>query len=178
MKEKKVKRGEIYLYDFGINAGSVQSGCRPVLVIQSDDFNACSPTTVIAAITTATKKLYLPSHIFLGMEYGLSQPSMVMLEQSRTVNQSELTTFIGNIKDEQVLRLISKGLKKTLGLWNYNSSRKGDIRCLCYSCLADYKSNSDYIVSRLYPLRSVKDKCDRCNGFGYDYVIVDKRQIH
>ena len=28
---QKVKRGEIYLYDFGNNEGSIQNGIRPVL---------------------------------------------------------------------------------------------------------------------------------------------------
>lgn len=31
---RKVKRGEIYYYDFGDNEGSIQNGVRPVLVVQ------------------------------------------------------------------------------------------------------------------------------------------------
>lgn len=61
---QKVKRGQIYFYDFGTNEGSIQNGYRPVLVVQSDDFNEYSTTTVVAAITTAVKKTYLPSHIY------------------------------------------------------------------------------------------------------------------
>lgn len=30
---QKVKRGEIYLYDFGNNEGSIQNGIRPVLIV-------------------------------------------------------------------------------------------------------------------------------------------------
>ena len=33
---QKVKRGEIYLYDFGNNEGSIQNGIRPVLIVQCD----------------------------------------------------------------------------------------------------------------------------------------------
>ena len=55
MKETSVKRYDIYLYNFGENKGSIQSGLRPVLVIQDDRMNANSPTTIIAAITTAAK---------------------------------------------------------------------------------------------------------------------------
>ena len=33
-ENQKVKRGEIYLYDFGKNEGSMQNGLRPVLVVQ------------------------------------------------------------------------------------------------------------------------------------------------
>ena len=32
----KVQRGEIYLYDFGNNGGSIQNGVRPALVVQCD----------------------------------------------------------------------------------------------------------------------------------------------
>ena len=34
---QKVKRGEIYLYDFGNNEGSIQNGIRPVLIVQCDE---------------------------------------------------------------------------------------------------------------------------------------------
>ena len=35
----KVQRGEIYLYDFGNNGGSIQNGVRPALVVQCDEGN-------------------------------------------------------------------------------------------------------------------------------------------
>ena len=38
----KVKRGEIYLYDFGTNEGSIQNGLRPALVVQCDEGNKAS----------------------------------------------------------------------------------------------------------------------------------------
>ena len=89
----KVKRGEIYLYDFGTNEGSIQNGLRPALVVQCDEGNKASCTTVIAATTTVIKKRYLPSHIILGDRFGLKEPSMVMLEtegRSTTVITSTL----------------------------------------------------------------------------------------
>ena len=45
----RVRRGEIYLYDFGNNGGSIQNGVRPALVVQCDEGNAASSTTIIAA---------------------------------------------------------------------------------------------------------------------------------
>lgn len=53
---RKVKRGEIYLYDFGANPESIQNGVRPVLVVQCDEGNEASKTTIIAAMTTVIKK--------------------------------------------------------------------------------------------------------------------------
>lgn len=73
----KVKRGGIYLYDFGSNPESIQNGIRPVLVVQCDEGNQASRTTIVAALTTAIKKRYMPSHIVLGDNFGLREPSMV-----------------------------------------------------------------------------------------------------
>ena len=78
MNARKVKRFEIYLYDFGIMPGSIQQGKRPVLIVQDDQFNKNSPTTIVAAFTSAVKKEYLPSHIFVGERFGLTKPSMVL----------------------------------------------------------------------------------------------------
>ena len=44
MKEKMICRGDLFYYDFGDNSGSVQSGERPVLVVQADDYNQNAPT--------------------------------------------------------------------------------------------------------------------------------------
>lgn len=78
MNSRKVKRLEIYMYDFGVTTGSIQNGQRPVVVIQDDRFNASSPTAGVAPITTAVKKEHLPSHIFVGKQFGLPRPSMVL----------------------------------------------------------------------------------------------------
>ena len=119
MDNNKVKRGEIYYFDFGLNEGSIQSGLRPVLVVQCDEGNKASTTTIIAPLTTAVKKRYLPSHIYLGTDCGLKKPSMVLLEQLKTVNQSELLEKIGCVDDINLQRFINNGLKKALGLWIY-----------------------------------------------------------
>ena len=122
---KAVKRGEIYYFDFGKAEGSIQSGRRPVLVLQADNFNANSPTVIVASITAVIKKRYLPSHIILGEKYGLTKPSMVLLEQIQTVNKCGLVDYIGFIDDEQMWRKINIGIKKTFGLWFYNLDRTG-----------------------------------------------------
>ncbi len=171
-ENQKVKRGEIYLHDFGNNAGSIQNGIRPVLVVQCNEGNQTSTTTIVAAITSVIKKSHFSSHIILGDKFGLKEPSMLMLEQLKTVNQSELVEYIGFVDSEYLLRKINYGLKKALGLW-VDKARKSDIRCLCSKCLNDYKSNPN-IVRRLDPLVKEKHKCDKCSNMGYDYLIYDK----
>ena len=117
MKEKMICRGDLFYYDFGDNSGSVQSGERPVLVVQADDYNQNAPTIIVAAVTSVIKKRYLPSHIILGEEFGLKKPSMVLLEQIRTVNREDLREYIGTVDDDKLFRQINATLKKTFGLW-------------------------------------------------------------
>ena len=149
---QKVKRGEIYLHDFGANEGSIQSGVRPVLVVQCDEGNVASTTTVVAAMTSVIKKRYLPSHIILGDSFGLKEPSMVMLEQLQTVNQANLIKKIGEIDSEYMLKKINIGLKKAMGLWVERPAKpKGDI-----------------------PFAKTKQRCSKCMSDGYDYIIISR----
>lgn len=68
-----------------------------------------------AAITTAVKKQYLPSHIVPGENYGLSKPSMVLIEQIRTVNKSQLRDYVGVVNNEHIWKKINIAIKKTFG---------------------------------------------------------------
>ena len=176
MKTQTVKRFEIYLYDFGAMPGSIQNGIRPALIIQDNRFNENSPTPIVAAITSVIKKERLPSHIFLGQEFGLSKPSMVMLEQLRTVNQDELREYVGAISDPYLTKIIGRGIKKTLGMWDYAPRDKTAIRCLCPQCAESYRNTRSFIIRRLDPFQKAKDACDRCNRPGWDYVVVDRKR--
>lgn len=145
---------------------------KKVLLIDADPQ---SDLTVIAAMTTVIKKRYLPSHIILGDRFGLKEPSMVMLEQLRTVNQADLLEYIGRIDDEHCMKKINIGVKKALGLWVDKPYRKpADMRCLCVKCLESYKNSPNYIVKRLDPFAKAKDKCDKCQSYGYDYLVIER----
>ena len=157
MKEKTICRGDLFYYDFGTRTGSVQSGTRPVLVIQADDYNRNAPTIIVAAVTGVIKKRYLPSHILLGQEFGLKKPSMVLLEQLQTVNKDELRDYIGTIEDEQLLRRINITLKKTFGLWIYKEEKKQ--MELSVQELRDYikKKNGDFWLQIDFGKEGVQD---------------------
>ena len=175
-KERKIKRGDIYLYDYGENEGSIQNGYRPVVVLQADNFNLKAPTIMVAAITTAIRKTFLPSHILVEDKFGLTDPSMIMLEQQRAVNKEELVDYVGHINDDNVLRRIHNGLLKVYGYWDYTRYNTANIRCLCKDCLQIYRALPEFIVTRVNPLSKVKEKCDKCEGFGYDYFVYEKQR--
>ena len=81
---------------------------------------------------------------------------------------------IGTVDDDKLFRQINATLKKTFGLWFYKPEGKENIRCLCPKCLNDYIHNPDYIVRRLDPFAKRKDRCDKCDGDGWDYVVTDR----
>ncbi|MCH5296720.1 MAG: type II toxin-antitoxin system PemK/MazF family toxin [Ruminococcus sp.] len=176
MNKRKVYRGDIFLYDFGNSTGPIQNGFRPVLVLQADNFNSKSPTIIVAAITTAIRKSYLPSHLVIGERYGLAEPSMVMLEQLYPANKDDLKECIGHISDDNLNRKIHIALKQVFGYWDYYRKNTANIRCLCSKHLDEYKSVSEFIVRRVDPLTNEKDKCDKCQSYGYDYFVFSRER--
>ena len=172
---QQIRRGDIYYYDFGETKGSIQSGIRPVLVLQCNEGNAASPTVIVAAMTTSNKKAYLPSHIILHENYGLREPSMVLLEQISVINKNDLERYIGYIADSETIKQIDIGLEKVLGIKPYKPRVHEEVRCLCKNCLEDYKANPNYKVRRINPYSKIKEPCDKCNGLGYDYAVSERR---
>lgn len=175
MKKDTIHRGDIFYIDFGNNGGSVQCGKRPVLVLQADNYNQNAPTIIVAAITGVAKKRYLPSHVWLGEKFGLKKPSMVLLEQIRTVNKAELIEYIGTVSDNQVIHQVNSALKKIFGLWIYKPEDEKNTRCLCPQCLSDYRLNPEYIVRRKDPFAKVREQCDRCGKSGWEYILTERK---
>ena len=127
--EKTFRRGDIYYCDFIDIGGSVQSGLRPALIIQNDVGNECSPTVIVAPITTIVKKKNQPTHVHLGTEFGLEEDSMVMLEQINTVDKVvHIKEYIGSVTDDEIIRKINKAIKiSVMGFYrdkNHNDSKQ------------------------------------------------------
>lgn len=111
-----VKRGDIYYADLSPVVGSEQGGIRPVLIVQNDVGNLYSPTVIAAAITGNKAKARLPTHIELTSdECGLSQDSVVLLEQIRTIDKRRLKSRTGLLGDNLMAR-INKALIVSFGL--------------------------------------------------------------
>lgn len=130
-KGHKVKRGEIFFFDFGETRGSVQNGFRPVIVLQADEINVRSTTTIVAPLTGIIKKPYFFSHVYIGKRYRLEIPSMILMEQITTVNQSDLKDCLGKVTEKALIRNINAALMRTFGIRQNNSINTGDIHCLC-----------------------------------------------
>lgn len=91
-------RGDIYYADLGHGVGSEQEGCRPVVIIQNNVGNKYSPTVIVASITSkAGEKAKLPTHYYIDTGGDLKLPSIVLLEQLRTVDKRRLGNFSSGI---------------------------------------------------------------------------------
>ena len=104
-----IKRGEIYFADVTKynSIGSEQSGRRPVLILQNDIGNRFSPTTIIAIITTKSKR-ELPTHVELHRDEvnKLKYDSVVALEQITTIDKNRLKFKIGELSDKDTVRVM------------------------------------------------------------------------
>lgn len=116
MGEQKriIRRGDILYADLSPVVGCEQGGIRPVLVIQNDIGNRYSPTVIVAAITSKSKK-ELPTHVELGCMEALQKNSVVLLEQIRTIDRIRLLEYIGSVSRLRML-LIDEALSLSVGL--------------------------------------------------------------
>ena len=106
-----IKRGEIYFADVTRydSLGSEQSGRRPVVILQNNIGNKFSPTTIIAIITTKSKR-ELPTHVELHKDEvnKLKHDSVVALEQISTIDKDRLKFKIGELSEKDSIRVYTQ----------------------------------------------------------------------
>lgn len=108
----KINRGEIYIAELTAGQGCEQKGTRPVLVIQNNVGNRYSPTVIVAALTSQIKKALLPTHVEVVDE--LSRPSIVLLEQMRTLDKTRLRECVGKLSEDK-MKEIDRAILISLG---------------------------------------------------------------
>ena len=128
-----VKRGEVYLCDFGNNLyGHEQIGLRPAIVIQNDVGNFYSPNTIVIPCTSSVKNKLLPTHyefefssknikIVPGGSWLYNKKNTVLAEQIRTIDKARLRECFG-IMTSEFMDELQKIIDISLGI-----SREGEI---------------------------------------------------
>lgn len=166
-------RGDMYYADLGQGIGSEQEGYRPVVIIQNNVGNRHSPTVIIASITSKKDaKPKLPTHYYIDAEDGLELPSIVLLEQLRTVDKRRLNDFIGHLSEKHI-QGINHALAVSIGL--IESVPKKLILCLCRTCADNFYGSGAFVLRRVNSEQNAKDTCTYCNNRkGYDYEIIRK----
>lgn len=172
--EKTYLRGELYYADLGRCVGSEQEGYRPVVIIQNDMGNRHSPTVIVAAISSRIRaKRKLPTHYYMNAENGLKEPSVILLEQIRTIDKQRLDQRIGRLSEKHLAGL-NHALAVSVGLIEPTPQKM--TLCLCSTCANNFYGTGDFVIKRINPNALEKDSCTYCGQRqGYDY-IVEKRE--
>ncbi|MBI2906113.1 MAG: type II toxin-antitoxin system PemK/MazF family toxin [Chloroflexi bacterium] len=112
-----VQRGEIWWASLPDPSGSQAGFRRPVLVIQSNEFNRSRINTVIAvAITSNLRLAQAPGNVLLpAKSTGLSRDSAANVSQVITVDKSFLTEKIGKLRPQQI-ETVDNGLRLAMSL--------------------------------------------------------------
>ncbi len=112
-----MRRGEIRWADLPPPQGSEPGYRRPVLIVQSDDFNRSRIRTVIAvAITSNLQLAAAPGNVQLARRgTGLPRDSVANVSQTVTLDERFLSEPAGRIPNA-ALRRVEDGLRLVLGL--------------------------------------------------------------
>ena len=110
-------RGEIWWANLPLPKGSKPGKRRPVLIIQSDNFNRSSINTVICAmITSNTELAFLPGNLLIEKSIsGLEKTSTVNFSQIMTLDKTDLTEQVSMLP-KPIIEKINNCLRSVLEL--------------------------------------------------------------
>lgn len=110
-------RAEIYWADLGAPTGIRPGKRRPVVVIQSDPYNASRLATVLGAVITSNTGLAaMPGNVFLpASATGLPRDSVINVTALVTLNKTDLIDRIGEIPPS-LMHEVDRGLRRVLDL--------------------------------------------------------------
>ena len=112
-----IRRGEVWWAALRAPQGSEPGYRRPVVIVQSDDFNRSRIETVIAAAVTSNARLGMaPGNVVLPKKQaGLARNSVVNVSQLLTINKAFLTKRIGTLSPESI-RQLDEGIRLVLSI--------------------------------------------------------------
>jgi len=112
-----VQRGEIWWSSLATPGGSSPGFRRPILVIQSNEFNRSRISTVVAAVITSNLALAnAPGNVRIpARASGLKKVSVVNVSQIITVDKSFLAGRVSTLRADY-MREVDEGLRLIFGI--------------------------------------------------------------
>ena len=111
-----LRRGEVVLVNFDPTVGSEIKKTRPALILQNDIANRHSPVTIVAVISSQIDATVYPTEVLvLPPEGGMGKPSLVLLNQIRTIDKQRVIKKLGKLKPIAMAK-IDAALQISLGL--------------------------------------------------------------
>jgi mRNA interferase MazF len=100
-----IRRGDIWLADFGDPVGREQGYVRPGVIVSTDAFNRAR-TGLVMAVPTTTTKCGWPTHVEIDTHTGLKETSYALVEQLRATSTERLIRQIGAADPSTMNRII------------------------------------------------------------------------
>ncbi len=111
-----MKRGEVWMVDFGVPSGPEQAGVRPAIVLQDDALNQDMTTSIVIPLTSKTKRLSIPTTIFLPAgEAGLTRDSVALCHQVQVRGRVRFLSLVGSLSPGRLAE-VQTALLDALGL--------------------------------------------------------------
>ena len=98
-------RGDVLLINLPISDGREQSGRRPAIAVQTDVSG--EPMLMVAPITSNinASRFKFSVQIEHSTENGLTQTSIVMIFQMRSIDKSRIIKTIGKLSEEDLVKV-------------------------------------------------------------------------
>jgi len=112
-----IQRAEIWWADLPEPSGSEPGYRRPVLIVQSDDFNRSRISTVLAIVITSNLNLAnAPGNVYLPQKAtGLPKDSVANVSQVITIDRGVLTEKAGDLPNYLIAQ-VEDGLRLAMDL--------------------------------------------------------------
>ena len=101
------RRGEIWQFRF-----NPPDKRRPVVVLTRSEVLPLIRTAMVAPITSTIRGI--PSEVLIGVDEGLKRQSAVSLDNVQTVDQAQLSAYIGSLDADQ-MRAVCRALAIATG---------------------------------------------------------------
>jgi mRNA interferase MazF len=111
-----MKRGDVWMVDFGAPSGPEQAGRRPAVVMQDDALTAGLTTVLVIPLTTNLRRLALACTVKIPAgEAGLERDSVALCHQLQARGKARLETRLGALTDDR-FAVIQDCVLDTLGV--------------------------------------------------------------
>lgn len=116
--ERAIRRGDVFTISFDPVRGSEQGKDRPAVILQNDIGNRFSPTVIVAPLTTGDIARYDINVEVKAPEAGLTNNSLILLNQIRVVDKTRLGHYWGHMSS-QTMEKVDRAILISLGLERY-----------------------------------------------------------